>query len=124
MHYVDRASTADVRLPDGTIVRIPVITGILKHLARDRLAALLQRPEVLRKYTREALRIAGWPALRLFPRDWLLDTLPEADVPPARAAAIRFLLSDTGSRAEAESPVGQRAGHAIPSPRTMRERRS
>ena len=54
---------------------------------------LLQRPEVLRKYTREALRVTGWSVLRLFPRDWLLDNLPDADVRPDRAAAIRFLLS-------------------------------
>ena len=93
VRYVERASTADVRLPDGTILRIPVITGILKHLTQDRLVSLLQRPEVLHKYTREALRVVGWSALRLFPRDWLLDNLPDANVRPGRAAAIRFLLS-------------------------------
>ena len=90
---VERASTADVRLPDGTVVRIPVITGILKHLTQDRLLILLRRPEVLRKYTREALRVAGWSLLRRFPRDWLLENLPDANVRPGRAAAIRFLLS-------------------------------
>ena len=93
LRYVEPASTVDVRLPDGTVLRIPVITGILKHLTQDRLLNLLQRPEVLRKYTREALRVAGWPVLRLFPHDWLLDNLPNANVPPGRAAAIRFLLS-------------------------------
>ena len=93
LRYVERASTVDVWLPDGTMLRIPVITGILKHLTQDRLATLLRRPEVLRKYTREALRVAGWSVLRLFPRDWLLDNLPAADVRPGRAAAIRFLLS-------------------------------
>ena len=93
MRYVERASTVHVRLPDGTVLLIPVITGILKHLTQDRLMTLLQRPEVLLKYTREALRVTGWSVLRLFPRDWLLDNLPEADVRPGRAAAIRFLLS-------------------------------
>ncbi len=93
MRYVERAATEHVRLPDGTVLLIPVITGILKHLTQDRLMTLLQRPEVLRKYTREALRVTGWSVLRLFPRDWLLDNLPDADVRPGRAAAIRFLLS-------------------------------
>ncbi len=93
MRYVERAPTEHVQLPDGTVLLIPVITGILKHLTQDRLMTLLQRPEVLRKYTREALRVTGWSVLRLFPRDWLLDNLPDADVRPGRAAAIRFLLS-------------------------------
>ena len=48
---------------------------------------LLQRPEVLRKYTREALRVTGWSVLRLFPRDWLLDNLPDADVRPGHTAS-------------------------------------
>ena len=90
---IEPASTADVRLPDGTVLRIPVITGILKHLTQDRLLILLRRPEVLRKYTREALRVSGWSMLRRFPREWLLENLPDANVRPGRAAAIRFLLS-------------------------------
>ena len=93
LRYVEHASTVDVMLHDGTRLQIPLIIGILKHPTQDRLPTLLQRPEVLRKYTCEALRIAAWPVLRLFPRDWLLDNLPKAQVRPGREAAIRFLLS-------------------------------
>ena len=93
LRYVEHASTVDVMLHDGTRLQIPLIIGILKHPTQDRLPTLLQRPEVLRKYTCEALRIAAWPVLRLFPRDWLLDNLPNAQVRPGREAAIRFLLS-------------------------------
>ena len=93
LRYVDHASTVDVTLPDGAHLQVPLIPGILKHLTQERLPTLLQSPHVLRKYTCEALRIAAWPVLRLFPRDWLLDNLPNAQVRPGRAAAIRFLLS-------------------------------
>ena len=93
LRYVERAPIVDVRLPDGVRLRIPLIIGILKHPNQDRLATLLHQPEVLRTYTREALRVAAWSALRLFPREWLLANLPYAQVRPGRAAAIRFLLS-------------------------------
>lgn len=93
LRFVQRAPTVDVKLADGTLLGIPVVTGILKHPAQDRLPTLLRKPEVLRKYTCEALRVAAWPVLRLFPRDWLLDNLPHASVRPGRAEAIRFLLS-------------------------------
>ena len=93
LRFVERAPTVDVKLADGTLLSIPVVTGILKHPTQDRLPTLLQKPEVLRKYTCEALRVAVWPVLRLFPRDWLLHNLPHAKVRPGRAAAIRFLLN-------------------------------
>ena len=92
LRLVQGAPTVDVELAAGTLLSIPVVTGIPKHLTQDRLPVLLQKPEVLRKYTCEALRVAAWPVLRLFPRDWLLDNLPHARVRPSRAAAIRLLL--------------------------------
>ena len=91
LRFIQRAPTVDVKLPDDTLLSIPVVTGILKHPTQHRLPTLLQKPEVLRKYTCEALRVAVWPVLRLFRRDWLLDNLPHAKVRPGRAAAIRFL---------------------------------
>ena len=80
-----------MRVSPERVVTIPVFAGILKHSTADRLQVLLRKPEVLRKYTREALRIASWHLLRESPRDWLLENLPDADLRPARRRAIEFL---------------------------------
>ncbi len=79
--------------PDGTTVEIPVVQGILKHLDVDELTRVLTDPQVALKYTLEALRIAPWPVLRLFPRSWLLECLPRARLPEGRARAVEFMLS-------------------------------
>lgn len=80
------------RLEDGRVLDLPVFRGILKHLADDQIPTLLQKPDVARKYTREAMRKAAWPLLREFPRDWLLECLPDVAAPPGRLDALRFLL--------------------------------
>jgi hypothetical protein len=74
-------------------IEIPVIPGILKHPTLDRLPALLEKPNVVRKYTIEALRKAAWPVLAQFPRDWLKECLPDAPLSPSRRRALVFLLS-------------------------------
>ena len=81
------------RLPTGETVALPVVTGILKHLDADRLRERLAHPEIARRYTREALRVAAWPILRMFPMAWLRECLPEARLRPGRAAALAYLLS-------------------------------
>jgi hypothetical protein len=75
------------------LVTLPIVPGILKHPTPEALPRLLVNPDVARKYTLEALRKASWPILRLFPRAWLRQCLPEAHLHPRRAAAIEFLLS-------------------------------
>lgn len=84
---------ARCRLPTGETVVLPVVPGILKHPDTDRLRELLARPEIARRYTREALRVAAWPILRMFPADWLRACLPDARLRPGRAAALAYLLS-------------------------------
>jgi len=81
-----------VQVSPGWTVTVPVFPGILKHPTLVRLPELLRNPNVLRKYTREALRIASWHLLREFPRDWLLENLPAAGVRPGRQKALEFLL--------------------------------
>ena len=93
LRFVEDAPTLSVRLGESTFLRIPIVPGILKHPTLESLPRLLQRPEVLRKYTCEALRVAAWSVLRLFPPDWLLENLPRAGVRPGREKALRFLLS-------------------------------
>jgi hypothetical protein len=85
--------TVTCRMPSGQDVALPVIPGILKHPRPEMLPRLLVRPEVATKYTLEALRKASWPILRLFPKDWLRQCLPDARLRTTRTAALTFLLS-------------------------------
>jgi hypothetical protein len=79
-------------LPDGRRVTLPVVPGILKHPMPEQLPSLLVEPNTARKYTVEALKHASWPVLRLFPKDWLRDRLPDARLPDRRREALLFLL--------------------------------
>jgi len=81
------------RLPSGRQVLLPVIPGILKHSTPEGLPALLRDPDVAHKYTLEALRMAAWPILRQFPRDWLRECLGAACLKHSREAALTFLLT-------------------------------
>lgn len=87
----------DCRLGAGRTVSLPIFRGILKHLADDQIAPLLEDPEVARKYTREALRKAAWPLLREFPREWLVECLPGVRLRAGRLDALRFMLGLEGS---------------------------
>ena len=87
------SGTVVVPLPDGREVEIPVVQGILKHASPEALTGLLRDPEVARKYALEALRVAPWPVLRLFPRDWLKECLRHARLPEGRLRALEFMLS-------------------------------
>ena len=82
------------KLPSGEEVILPVVPGILKHPRADMLPGMIARPEVARKYTLAVLRNAAWTVLRLFPREWLRQCLPAADLPPGRAGALMFLLNN------------------------------
>jgi hypothetical protein len=73
-------------------IDVPVFAGILKHPTVEALRRLLKNPDVVRTYTLAALRKAAWPILRRFPRDWLRECMPEADVRPTRRKALEFLL--------------------------------
>ncbi len=79
--------------PDGRVLRVPVIAGILKHPHPTELDHLLRDERVIIKYTRLALQKAAWPVLKQFPSDWLLECLPSAALRPSREKAIRYLLS-------------------------------
>ena len=92
LRFAGSSGTLFVQVSPGRVVTVPVFPGILKHPTPDRLPELLRKPDVLRKYTREALRIASWHLLREFPRDWLLENLPDAGVRPGRQKALEFLL--------------------------------
>ena len=74
-------------------MRVPVVPGILKHPTVGQLNRLLKDSDVVRKYTREALRRAPWPVLRQFPREWLEACLPEAGLRPGRASALKYMLA-------------------------------
>jgi hypothetical protein len=91
--FVQSMGTVICRMPSGLSVTLPVVPGILKHPSPEMLPALIRNPEVACKYTREALRKASWPILRLFPKDWLRQCIPDARLPQGRAAALAFLLS-------------------------------
>ena len=91
--FVKPSGTVVVRMPDGGEIEIPVVQGILKHASPEALAELLKDPRVARKYTLEALRVAPWPVLRLFPREWLKACLPQARLPEGRLKALEFMLS-------------------------------
>lgn len=71
---------------------VPLIPGIFKHLTLAELEPLLQRPAVLEKYTREALRWAPWECLCKFPPEWLRRCLAEGELRAGRRRAIEYLL--------------------------------
>ena len=79
-------------LRDGSIIEIPIFPGILKHPSEDQLFRLLKNPEVLSKYTVEALRKAAWPILNQFPPSWLKEHMQKAQIRPGSLEALRFLL--------------------------------
>ena len=91
--WVKPVGTVAVQLPAGEEIEIPVVQGILKHLSPEALFELLKDPQVARKYTLEALRVAPWQVLRHFPREWLKACLPQARLPEGRARALEFMLS-------------------------------
>lgn len=91
--FVQPSGTAVCKLPGGKAVELPVVQGILKHPSSEALFHLLTDPEIARKYTIEALRIAPWQVLRLFPRDWLKECLSQAELPDGRTRALEFMLS-------------------------------
>lgn len=90
--FVRAVGSVHCRLASGTEITVPVVQGILKHPTSDSLHVLLKRPAVLRKYTREAIRTAPWCVLRLFPRTWLRNCMPQARIRPGRRKALEFLL--------------------------------
>ena len=81
------------KMPSGEEIKLPVVPGILKHPSPEMLPFLLGKPDVAFKYTIEALQKASWPVLRLFPKDWLRQCLPDAHLRHGRADALAFLLS-------------------------------
>lgn len=92
-HWVQPSGTVVVRLPEGEEIELPVVQGILKHASVEELFELLKDPQVARKYTLEALRIAPWPVLKHFPREWLRACLAQATLPEGRTRALKFMLS-------------------------------
>ena len=90
--FAQSIGSATSNLPDGTVLTVPVVPGILKHPTPDALPSILAHPDAVRKYTIEALRHASWPVLRLFPRDWLKECLDAAGLKPRRHQALLFLL--------------------------------
>ncbi len=91
--FVKSLGTITCRMQSGVNVTLPIVPGILKHPSTEMLPNLLTRPEVACKYTIEALRKASWPVLRLFPKKWLRQCMPDARLPNGRRAALDFLLS-------------------------------
>lgn len=91
--FAQPAGTVAVLLPDGRDVEIPVVQGILKHASLEALAELLRDPEVAPKYTLDALQVAPWPVVRLFPREWLKACIHQARLPEGRLQALEFMLS-------------------------------
>jgi hypothetical protein len=92
--YVEASGFVAVSADDGSMVEIPVFGGILKHPDVAQLRQLLLAPSVARKYAHEALRKAPWRALELFPREWLVARLREANLPDGRRRALEFMLDD------------------------------
>ena len=91
--YVEHSEAVTCELSPGRSVSIPIIAGILKHPHPDQLRSLLVVPDVVEKYTMEALRKASWPILRQFPREWLRECLDRAHLKPSRREALTFLLA-------------------------------
>jgi len=96
--FAQSLGSVTCKMPSGQEVILPIIPGILKHPAPEMLPSLLTRPGVAHKYTLEALRKAAWPVLCLFPKEWLRQCLPEANMSPSRADALAFLLSGVRAR--------------------------
>ena len=94
--FVGSQGTVVSSLANGQTVELPLVVGILKHPTQDQLAQLLAKPAVVRKYTLEALRVAPWSVLKLFPTCLLEDCLPDARLRPGRRKALEFMLH--GSR--------------------------
>lgn len=94
MAYTFAASLGSVEccMPGGELLTLPVVAGILKHPSADMLPVLLSNPDAVFKYSVTALQKASWPVLRLFPREWLLQCIPKANLRPSREKALRFLL--------------------------------
>lgn len=84
--------SVSTRLPDGRILTLPVVPGILKHPTPGALSTLLVNSDAARKYTLAALRHAAWPVLRLFPVEWLRECLDQAQLTAGRRQALMFLL--------------------------------
>lgn len=91
--FVRSMGIATCALPTGEEIALPVVQGILKHPASGVLRELLKNPDVARKYTREALRVAPWSVLREFPRFWLNSMMKEANIRLERARALNFMLN-------------------------------
>jgi len=91
--FVKKRGVVRCVVSQGVEVEVPVFPGILKHPTLDVLRELLQKPEVLKKYTIEALRCAPWPVIRQFPRQLLFDCMKEANIAPGRLRALEFMLT-------------------------------
>lgn len=91
--FVQPIGLAVCHLPDGQEVQLPIVPGIFKYAPAPELEGLLHDPAVARKYTLEALRVAPWQVLRLFPRDWLLECLQDASLRDSRRQALEFMLA-------------------------------
>ncbi|NCO33757.1 MAG: hypothetical protein AUJ92_05945 [Armatimonadetes bacterium CG2_30_59_28] len=91
--FVQPSGTVVCAIPGKGEIELPVVQGILKHASRESLFDLLKDPDIALKYTLEALRVAPWSALQHFPREWLKECLPKADLREGRARAVEFMLS-------------------------------
>ena len=93
-HFAEPTGTIRCRLPSGAEITVPLMQGILKHPTQQAMPALLRNPAVVRKYTLEAIRTAPWSLLRAFPKAWLRQCIPEAQIRPGRRRALSFMLGD------------------------------
>ena len=91
--FVRSAGLATCTFPTGKEINLPVVQGILRHLAPASLHELLRNPDVARNYTREALKVAPWSVLREFPRPWLISVMEETAIRPGRARVLDFMLN-------------------------------
>jgi len=91
--FAESLGSVRCEVSSGRTIEVPVFPGILKHPAAADLPRLLQNADVVRKYTRTALRKAAWQILRRFPREWLKECLADVEVRPGRRKALEYLLS-------------------------------
>jgi hypothetical protein len=91
-HFVQPRGMVVCQVPGAGEVTLPVVQSIFKHATPEALFELLKDPQVARKYTLEALRVAPWPVLKLFPREWLKTCLHDADLSEGRTRALEFML--------------------------------
>ena len=96
--FVQQRGTVICQMPGAREVEMPVVQGIFKHATPEMLFELLKDPQVALKITLEALRIASWPVLRLFPRDYLKACLPAAELREGRLRALEFMLGGPARR--------------------------